>query len=171
MPLGTSGATDNGVLVLLGALCLVILSISVWRRAQPRRATARELTREQRARLRDQEELRKSMDELLVQLEEAATRINTQLDARTANLEALLRRTDERIARPAAPVAVPTDKPPPAADAGPPQAQRVCDLADKGTPPIAIADALHMPVGEVELILNLRSYSAHIGASAQASQG
>lgn len=159
MPLGTGGAIDNGVLVLLGVLCLVILSVSMWRRAQQRRATPRELTREQRARLRDQKELRKSMEELLVQLEEAATRINAQIDARMANLEALLRLADKHITRPAAPVAAPAEKPPRAADAGPAQFQRVCDLADKGSPAIAIAEALQMPVGEVELMLNLRSYS------------
>ena len=99
------------------------------------------------------------MEELLAQLEEAATRINAQIDARMANLEALLRLADKHITRPAAPVAAPAEKPPRAADAGPAQFQRVCDLADKGSPAIAIAEALQMPVGEVELMLNLRSYS------------
>ncbi len=166
MTLGTGSATDSGLLVLLGGLCLVILTVSVYRRAQQRRASARDLTREQRARLRDQQELRKSMEDLLGQLEEAAVRINAHIDDRTARLDAALRAADERIARlgiasPQPPVPDAHERTPPA-EPLPARSRRVCELADRGTPSIAIADALKMPVGEVELILNLRNYQSQL---------
>ncbi len=164
MPLGASGAIDNGVLILVGVLCLVIVAISVWRRAQQRSALARDLTREQRARLRDQQEVRQSLEELLVQLDEVTTRINTQLDTRMTRLEAMLRLADERTGQPTEPAAAPAEAPPPAAprvaaDVGGRRWQRVYELADQGTSPIAIAEALQLPVGEVELVLDLRGYS------------
>jgi hypothetical protein len=188
--LAASGAIDSGLLGGLGVICLVILTITLWRRSQQRRATARDLTREQRARLRDQEQLRQAMEELLAQLEETATRVDTQIAARTTKLEELLRQADERVlgttaggtavpaggtavlaggtavlaggtavpaggtAVPAGGTAVPAVKP--HGD----QRQRVCELADQGKTPIAIAEALHMPIGEVELILNVRHLSS-----------
>ncbi len=172
MSLAASGAIDNSLLVLLGVLCLVILSVSLLRQLQHRRVTARDLTREQRARLRDQQELQGSLEELLVQLEETAARINAQIDARLTRLEAAIRAADERVGRLDDPVrgqrfgALPTTPPPPA-EASAPKSQRVCELADKGTSALAIADALAMPIGEVELILNLRSYAAPTGVTTE----
>jgi hypothetical protein len=167
MPLGTSGTIASGPFIVLGVLCLVILSVSLLRRTQQRRATGRDLTREQRARLRDQQELRTSLDELLTQLDEAAERIKTQINAQNAKLDAAVRAADERIAcltnpgRPAPPVSPVDPSSPPAAPANP---QRIYTLADQGATPIAVADALQMPVGEVELILSLRNYAAQEAA-------
>ncbi len=149
--LAANGAIDSGLLGMLGVICLVILTLTLWRRSQQRRATARELTREQRARLRDQEELRQAMEELLAQLEEAATRIDAQITTRTTKLEELLQQVDQRVLGAAAVSAV---------KARADQRQRVCELADQGSTPIAIAEELHLPVGEVELILNVRGLSS-----------
>lgn len=220
---GTLAAIDSSLMMLLGAICLVLLAVSVLRRAQQRPATTRDLTREQLARLRDQREIRDSLDEILVQLEEVSRRVNAQLDTKFVRLETAIRDADQRIARlhallhragdaadtgrparppgpdaraagpppavgsppefepalgaaaesradpgttgrPPSPAAA--DRPEAAADnadggaaaARPPRFQRIYELADAGNPPIAIADALHMPLGEVELILGLRNY-------------
>ena len=146
--LATSGAIDSGLLGMLGVLCLVILTLTWWRRSQQRRTTARALTREQRARLRDQEQLRQSLAELLTQLEETAARVDAQIAARTTKLEDLLRQVDQRALGNVS-----------AVKAGD-QHQRVYKLADQGATALAIAEALQMPIGEVELILNVRSFSA-----------
>jgi hypothetical protein len=90
---------DSGMFTALAAVCLVVFSISMLRRSNQRVATSRQLTREQLARLRDQKEIRQSMDELLIQLEETARRVNAQVDTRFAKLEAVIRDADERIAK------------------------------------------------------------------------
>ena len=96
---GMIAEMDSGPYFLLVVLCLVMLSVSMLRRSQQRRASSRDLTREQLARLRDQKDVRQSMDELLVQLEEVSRRINAQVDTRFAKLETVIRDADERIAR------------------------------------------------------------------------
>jgi TolA-binding protein len=99
MTIGTIPGMDNGLFLLLVVLCLVILSVSMLRRSQQRGATARELSREQLARLRDQRDVRASMDELLVQLEDLSRRINAQVDTRFLKLETVIQQADQRIAR------------------------------------------------------------------------
>lgn len=178
MAVSPVAALDNGFFLLLVMLCLVMISVAMLRRSQQRQATAREVTREQLARLRDQRDIRFSMDELLVQLEEVARRVSAQVDTRFAKLEAVIREADERIARlekltghsPPAPApasaadaAGPTQmaEPPHAADRPKPsneRQRRIYELADQGTSSLVIADALQMPVGEVELILSLRTF-------------
>ena len=89
---------DNGFFYLLAVLCLVMLSVSMLRRSHQRRATSRDLTREQRARLRDQSQIRQSMEELLLQLEEVSRRINAQVDTKFVKLETVIKDADARIA-------------------------------------------------------------------------
>ncbi|MCK4343473.1 MAG: hypothetical protein KAY37_17300 [Phycisphaerae bacterium] len=90
---------DNGFLYLLAVLCLVMLSVSMPRRSQQRRATTRDLTREQLARLRDQRGVQHSMEEVLLQLEDVSRRINAQVDTEFMKLETVIRDADDRIAR------------------------------------------------------------------------
>lgn len=210
---------DSGFSYLLIVLCLVMLSVSMLRRTQQRRATARDLTREQLARLRDQSNIHQSMEELLLQIEDVSRRINAQVDTKFAKLETVVRDADDRIARlqgllgrqrPPAPSAgdkrptskpaekpeaakpkraqafrpglptgtTPAPAPPPTgqptpAGAGSPAEQtppnpspgstaerrtKVYEMADAGAKPMAIADALQIPLGEVELLLNLRGF-------------
>lgn len=40
--------------------------------------------------------------------------------------------------------------------------QRIYELADTGTTPITIADTLQVPLGEVELVLNLRRFGREL---------
>jgi len=211
----TLGTLDSTLLILVGVICLALIAIAFFRRAAWRSATARDLTREQRARLREQREVCRTMDELLVQLEEASRRISAQADTQFERLRAAIRDADERINRlshagpvrqstapppaqppprpleefkpglptaptapPAAPAAAPAPPPvtravvsavvpaaPPAAVSSPPptpadeRRQRICELADAGTSLVTIADVLQIPVGEVELILSLRSFT------------
>lgn len=199
MPM-TLGALDSGLMLLLGALCLVIFSISAARRAYYRSTSKRDMTRAHFARIRDQHQIRDSMDDLLVQLEEASRRINAQIETRMMKLEVLIRDADDRLNRlqavqggngatVAAAIAPPADRgrgvssgadafepglqpavkpaaPAPtanveSAESAVPQTraerfQRIYALADKGTHALAIADALGIPLGEIELILNLR---------------
>ena len=99
MAISTIGATDNGFYLPLVVLCLVMLSVSMLRRSQHRSATTRDLTREQLARLRDQKDVRQSMDDLLTQLEEVSRRVNAQVETRFVKLETVIRDADDRIAR------------------------------------------------------------------------
>ncbi len=224
---------EQGFLLLLAAMCAAMLSVALWRRSHQRAATARELTREQLARLRDQQQIRKSMEELLLQLDEVSRRINTQIEEKMARLETLLHEADQRLAQlhagdaPPRPVAATSARarvsgmprpqvaatatgphapapavsaPPvlpsgllpgksvpasgsPASPTAPPAAsrlaeltpllsndgvapppvrvqrrRRVYELADTGATPMAIANQLRMPLGEVELHLNLRNF-------------
>jgi hypothetical protein len=202
--LGSQSSTvDSSLLLVLGGLCLAMISVALVRWVRERRVTSRDLTREQRARLREQQEVRRSMEELLTQLEEVSDRINAQTDAQFARLAELIAAADQRIAqleppgdRPRA-AAHPKGQPAPVASsflseapprtaelAVPPGApplrsatarasatpapgasrserfRRIYELADSGSTPIAIADALSLPLGEVELILTLRKYRA-----------
>jgi len=199
MVVATSGLTD-GVGYALGALCLVLLSVGVWRYSWERRATAREVTREQRARLRDLDRIRKSMEELLQRLEESARQIDAQAEQRINALQALMREVDERIAQLQAVrtvtspgTAVSTSSPasqpplvtiPPHQPVSPPapasrsalteteaqdvlrRRQSICEWADAGTPRPRIAEMLGVPLGEVELVLNLREF-AHQASPSQ----
>lgn len=169
------GALDSGMALLLVVLCLTMLSVSVLRRSRERTVTSRDLTREQRARQRDQHDLQFSMDALLVQLEEVSRKINAQVDTRFAKLEAVIRDADARIARlqalqgegaPTEVVIIQTpdpqspEKQPPARQhaSAAERKQRIYELSDAGNTALTIADALSLPVGEVELILSLRQY-------------
>lgn len=159
------GTTDNYLYLLLGLLCLVMLSVAWWRRSRERRVTAREVTREQVARLRDQDEIRQSMEVLLSQLEEVSRRVSAQVDTELAKLTALIGQADERIAqlqgRPD--MRAVTSSPPPVRNSPPARTERcarIYELADVGTPPLTIADTLQLPLGEVELVLNLRKFGA-----------
>lgn len=90
---------SNGLLYTVIALSFSMLIVSWLRRSSERSRTARDLTREQLARLRDQGRIRQSIEELLVELEQAAKRMATQTDAQVTRLEQALRAADDRIAR------------------------------------------------------------------------
>ena len=203
------GAMDNTLYLLGGLIALVLMAVGLLRRAQSRGVSARDVTREQRARLREQRDVQQSMDELLTQLEEVSRRINAQAETQLAKLTAAIEAADARLARLERPLTIrsaaravatagratppPAPLPPPpvaAPDApGPPESapsaaespptmtpqpptpssesrdarrQRIYELADAGTTPITIADTLQVPLGEVELVLNLRRFGREL---------
>lgn len=203
--------SSGGMMTLLLVLSAVTIMIMLLRRHQFRTTSSRSVAREQLNRLRDQKQLRASLDDLLIQLEEVAREVGGQIDTKFAKLEAVVRDADERIAelrrlaeqveagrqrelnatppdlasmmsrpeetaRDAAPSGVESSEdpprkrarveaPPPPATARrsptsnlppPPLFQKIYERADSGMPTIKIAESLHMTLGEVELILNLR---------------
>ncbi|MFQ5804893.1 MAG: hypothetical protein ACE5I3_00420 [Phycisphaerae bacterium] len=171
------------MVTVLMVLCAIVIMVMLLRRHQFRATTGRDVAREQLARIRDQHRLRESMDQLLVELEEVSRRVGAQVDTKFAKLDAVIRDADDRIARleqmlgrhgtepsqpaaPAKPAAQAAleggakDEPPPAKCPDPepadPRFRRVYELVDAGASPIKAAEELGMPLGEVELILNLR---------------
>jgi len=176
----------NGMMMLLLVLCAVVIMIVLLRRQQFRSTSRRDMARDHVARIREQRGLHQSMDELLLQLEDMSRRIGAQVDTKFAKLETVIRDADERIARleailgqsdtkeksrkprraasrrdtpvKSAPDPAPPSigKPAPAIENTDPRFAHVYALADGGTTPIEIAKQLDMPLGEVELILNLR---------------
>lgn len=104
------------------------------------------------ASLAQQRSVERQMQNILVELSEMARQITAQLDTRAARLEALIREADEKIA---AMKSSPADPTPPEPPADPRHAQ-VYALADQGRSSNEIAQQLHRPSGEIELILALR---------------
>jgi hypothetical protein len=101
----------------------------------------------------------RDMQNLLHELSEMSRRVNEQLDARAARLEALIREADERIARLSEPVRSPIrdDGPMIMVDDVDPRHTQIYSLADQGLTPRQIAERMHMPEGEVGLIVALRT--------------
>lgn len=189
---------SNGLLYTVIALSFSMLIVSWLRRGSERSRTARDLTREQLARLRDQGRIRQSIEELLVELEQAARRMATQTDAQVTRLERALRAADDRIARleqlvaqaAEMPVQRPTNPPvtvpPPTASPEPVKArstpaaavlsagdwrEQVQQLAEQGVPVEGIAHELSRSVGEVELCLNLHRFARRQPMQATSNHG
>jgi hypothetical protein len=158
-----------------------MIAVALWQRARQRPARARELTREQWARIRDEKELAIALEDLLARVDEVARRVGADLESRQAALRALIEAADLRIAslradedvigtkrrHPEPQPSATTPRIAPAAAVGElpvptrldERQQRIFELADAGADPGTTADALQMPVGEVELVLNMRQFS------------
>lgn len=185
----------SGVWLALVALCAVAVTVVELRRWQFRRVSLREVTRAERAALREQREVQQQTAALLAELEAAAERVSRLVDEKIVKLHAELRAADCTAQRPdrlrsatrsptpaVAPGAPETSRadcvaetperagPCAAAEAAVPRAaarrldelaprdprlDRVLELAASGRRSMQIAEALSMPLGEVELILNL----------------
>ena len=100
-----------------------------------------------------QRAVQQQMQNLLVELSELSRQINGQLDARAATLQRLIKEADDRIAQlktyPSEGLPAPVDR----TDA---RYAEIYRLADAGQSPMQIAQQLHRPQGEIELILALR---------------
>lgn len=107
--------------------------------------------------LAQQRSVERQMQNILVELSEMARQITAQLDTRAGKLEALIREADEKIAAMKSPPASPSRGDPalPELPSDPRHAQ-VYALADQGRSSNEIAQQLHRPSGEIELILALR---------------
>jgi hypothetical protein len=124
--------------------------------------------------LAQQRALERQMSNLVVELSEMARQITAQLDTRAAKLEMLIKEADEKIGRLGTngsgetqslmaahgggngAGAVERVPPEPPAEPDPRHAQ-VYALADQGRSSQQIAQELHRPSGEIELILALRA--------------
>ena len=99
MMLSADSSMPSGLWVPLLAFLGVALLLIQLRRHQFRTTSARDVTRDQSARLRDQRGVQQAMDQLLLQLEELSRRINAQVDTKFLKLETVIRDADDRIAR------------------------------------------------------------------------
>ncbi len=139
-----------GLLMAGGVLLAVIIMLRHWRRT---RRTASELDRDPRERLDEIHDRSMSRDRIETQMaeaEELVRRLSATLDNKAARLEILLEQADEAIAR--------LDGKSPRVHPDPPEGHdAIYRLADQGRRPAEIAAALDRPIGQVELILNLRA--------------
>ena len=187
MALAESTSSESGLAVVVLALSLVTLSLLLLRWRRGRRAPLPDPPRTQLDRLRRQRDVQRSGEELIIQLEELARRISAQVDTKFAKLDQAIMDADDRLARLQAataraerraeqqsggaapspgtpadetPAHVPseTEIPSDSLDSPDPRHQSVYDLADAGRAPDEIAERLALPLGEGEVILNLRSF-------------
>lgn len=185
LPMLAERTLFSDVLLVLG---LGMITTWLVLRIRKHRAKAEPtITPSQRAqRLRQERGMRGDLEDLMVEIEQLAKRFSAQLDAKSIQLERLLREADERIqqlqqleqAKPQpgfAPEPDPAATPvshatPPRSDPAAlnpsgasttaphddPLVGKVHDLADRGMEAIEIARALDAHLGKVELILALR---------------
>ena len=170
----------NGTIPFLCMLLAVAISLYTLRKRQAQRTEPPR--RGPRARREAAEEARRTQDagrQLMLELEQFARRMNAELDTKFARLEVVVRDADERLAElrelvEASPAAGATlDQPtaerasaeaapsaavadPPALPADDPQVREICERAAAGEPAARIAQQVGLPLGEVELVLNLR---------------
>lgn len=171
--------------MVLVAVCAVGILVTLLRGHLFRTASARDLTREQRARLRDQVEIRDQIAELMAQLEQAAQRSAEQIDAKLVEIKESLVAADQRIARLGEPASAPVKRGggdpagarsdtvrrrdavslapreplTPLVTGADPRRDQVWRSLEAGQSPAQIAEQLKLPLGEIELLANLHGYS------------
>ncbi len=171
-----------GALLAFGVLILVMIMIRMLKRNLSRNATAKEGTpRERLDQLRAQASAISPVDTYEAEAEELTRRLSAIMDNKAARLELLIEEADDRLARldraslgasvQTRPMehdagAFRTSAPEPARTAPPPERhvdptqRQIYELADSGLGPVEIAQRLDQPIGQVELILNLRRRGA-----------
>lgn len=114
-----------------------------------------------RSSLAQERGVERQMQSLLVELTQMAQQISAQLDTRSAKLEALIKEADEKIKE----LAEMGSAKPQAVHQESFEDERYLDIytmADHGAAAREIAQKLNRPMGEVELILALRSSKAGV---------
>jgi TolA-binding protein len=152
-------------------IVLVLFSARLRGRTDP---IARPPSTVQQASLAQQRAVERDMQNLVHELSEMSQRMGAQLDARATRLEQLIREADERLERLERvnnePLNTPMDADPDLhvtmssarrittadADEIDPRHAEIYAMHEQGLTPSQIADQLHRPAGEVELILALR---------------
>lgn len=86
---------ENGVLLL--GVVLVTTSLLMQMRKRQRQATPRLSPREELERARQAHGLHGDLEEVMVEVEQLAKRFGTQLDAKSIQLDRMIRQADERI--------------------------------------------------------------------------
>ncbi|MFI4897733.1 MAG: hypothetical protein ACIARR_07900 [Phycisphaerales bacterium JB059] len=172
-----------GALLAFGVLVLVMVMVRLLRRNLSKNAPANSGTPKERIeRIRAEASARPPAETFQADAEELTRRLAAILDNKAARLELLIEEADERLARldrasigasvsvrPVEPDAgaFRTSAPEPAPVAPAPQHaasdpthRQIYELADAGLGPVEIAQRLDQPIGQVELILNLRRRGA-----------
>lgn len=181
-----SGMTSllPGALMAFGVLVLIMIMIRMLKRNLSRNAPAQEGTpRERIERIRAEASARSPTESFQADAEELTRRLGAILDNKAARLELLIEEADDRLAkldranlgasvqtrpvehdagafRATVPEPVRAAPPPPAEAQIDPTQRQIYDLADSGLGPVEIAQRLDQPIGQVELILNLRRRGA-----------
>ncbi|MFH1749036.1 MAG: hypothetical protein ABIG44_18550 [Planctomycetota bacterium] len=166
MILSEADTYQNGLIFLVAILGLTFISLMLTRRARRRSLASNQQSRQNYEHLRQQSHVHSTMNELLLQLEDISRRINAQLDTKFVKLETVVRDADARIARlekltsqaPDLTTAVSPRADTATDSSANPPTQRIYELADAGQSPTQIAEAVALPLGEVELVLNLRGF-------------
>ena len=172
---GTSETSRNlwWVYLVLGVLLIAVLVL-------PRKLAKRSrlLDGPRTGRVRDEHELRRSMDRLLVELQETAREINATIDTKMIALKRLIDEADAQIqamkelsAKREQLPEEQTDEPEPS-EPSPPEPplslearrrreleEQIYRLTDEGKTVLEIARLTDVPRGEVELVLSLREKS------------
>lgn len=168
-------------------ITLIIMSLLMGYRKRRRSQTPRRTPHEELDRARQLRGMRGDLEQLMVEIQQLAQRFASQLDARTMEMDMVIKRADERIAElkrllgdaatdagdradarqadeapdsdaPAVAGVLRAVDPPDLASSRPdPLSQSVYRLSDQGLDPQAIADRLEEHIGKVELILALRT--------------
>ena len=184
MFLAAGGVQLQHVLFIAGVSMITVALLHRYRKKYKQNVRARITPQEQIERASQHRGLRGDLDQLMVEVEQLTKRFSTQLDAKSIELEQLLRRADERIAQlnqSADPYGVrdsqagssgdtardaiaaiwsnpveSSDQAAPAEDATDALTGRVYAMADTGLGAADIARELDEQIGKVELILALR---------------
>jgi len=166
---GSPGVNSGQLIILAGALlCLTLVMRSTFRRARSSRQQPRSTARQVYAALQSKSETRSDVEKVMLELDQLARRIHGQIDTKFAKLEAVIRDADERIDRLSrmtrevdgkATVDVTVDdqvSPTSGNQDSDSRHAAIFGLADRGMPPVEIAEEVGLTTGEVELILALR---------------
>ena len=169
-PLLLSTPTEPTEWLPMAALALGALYLFVFRPMKTKRKRDPMADAPIRTTLAQQRHVEREMETLLVELAEMSRKMTAQIDSRSTKLELLIQEADAKIEQlrsmqAMAPKGV-TDRfripdldPTPPDDVRPtidPRHAEVYMLADQGRSTAEIADGLHRPRGEIELILALR---------------
>lgn len=171
-----------GALLAFGVLVLVMVTIRLLRRNLSKNAPANTGSPKERIeQIRAEASARPPTETFQADAEELTRRLAAILDNKAARLELLIEEADDRLAkldranlgasvrtRPVEPDAgafrtAPPEPTPVAATPPPasnPTHRQIYELADSGLGPVEIAQRLDQPIGQVELILNLRRRGA-----------
>jgi hypothetical protein len=182
-----SGSILEGWLMLLAGIAFVACVWTVRRQhlRWPGARTGR-VTRLSQAQEEDERELRVGLVDLCERVDDSLNRLESQSEVRISRLEQLLAAADERINglgrlqqdasaqavvgprndrsadSPAAGLTAEASASTAALESEPPavssRTKRIHEMADEGLPAIKIAEAVAVPLGEVELVLNLRRF-------------
>ncbi len=183
-PASSSGMKDlaPGALLAFGVLMLVFVVIRMLKRNLARNARTNQGTpRERIEQIRTQASVRNPTEGFQADAEELTRRLAAIMDNKAARLELLIEEADDRLARldraslgagvsmhapdqdPGAfapPASEPARAPAIAQTHIDPTQQHIYELSDTGLDPVEIAQRLDQPIGQVELILNLRRRGA-----------
>ncbi len=188
MMVGEGGTPSGQQLMILGAVLITGFMVLRINRRRMAGGSSKQYRREIDSATSESAAVKGDMEKLLIELEDFSRKVSAQVDTRFAKLEASIVDADKRIAAlrilldaaraAGASLGLPDELPRPTPATGAPAAERkrapespdalsreerIYQLSDQGHSARQIAQRLEEPVGEVELILNLRAATGGSG--------